>query len=317
MGELRQLLRSNLKFKHLNLLVAISERLHIGRVAEHLHLSQPAISKSLAELESIVGAQLFERTSSGLIETPAGKAFVQYAREALAQLSRLDDDLQAAQRGQAGTIEVGAVSACLRPVSLTIELLKRRSPSTTVRLEEALMEVLIERLRLGALDLAIVRVETLPDRNGLEIVPVYEDAVVVVTSPHSPLAKLPHLTWAELEGHPWVLPPPDTFSRRRYEDALRQNGLPLPTDLVETASFLSMLMLTRERNGICAMSEGLARYCERLGLFCVLPLPAVSMHSSVGIVRLEGRRRRPAALLFAECFRQAARNELPERSLIP
>ena len=93
MAELRHLLRSNLKFKHLQLIVAISDRLHIGRVAEHLHLSQPAVSKSLAEFESIVDAQLFERRSSGLVETPQGKVFVRYARQALAQVGRLGDAL--------------------------------------------------------------------------------------------------------------------------------------------------------------------------------------------------------------------------------
>jgi len=109
--QLSRLLRSNVKFRHLQLIVSISERLHIGRVAEHLSLSQPAVSKSLAEIESIVGSQLFERTPSGLIETREGKVFAEYAREALAQLGRLGDDLEAAQLGHAGTIVVGSVVA--------------------------------------------------------------------------------------------------------------------------------------------------------------------------------------------------------------
>ena len=131
MSELRQLLRSNLKFKHLQLLVAISERLHIGRVAEHLSLSQPAVSKTLAELESLIGAQLFERTPGGLIETPEGKVFVRYAREALAHVGRVGEDLEAAKLGHAGRIHVGSVTAASRLVPLTIELLKQRSPHTT------------------------------------------------------------------------------------------------------------------------------------------------------------------------------------------
>ena len=317
MTELRHLLRSNLKFKHLQMLVAISDRLHIGRVAEHMHLSQPAISKSLAELESIVGAQLFERTSSGLVETSQGAVFAQYARMALAQVARLGDDLQAAQLGKAGTIHIGTVSAASRLVFVAIELFKRQSPSTTVRLEEGLMESLVERLRLGELDLVIVRVDTVADRSGLILEPIYDDAVVAVAAPDSPLASQPDLRWADLANHPWVLPPPDTFSRRRYEDALRQHGVGLPKDLVETASFLAMIMLTRERHGVCAMSEGLARYFERIGVFAILPLAAVSMRSAVGMVRLEERQHRPATELFAKCFTQAVRLELPERSLIP
>lgn len=296
--------------------MAISEHLHIGRVAEHLSLSQPAVSKALAEIESLVGAQLFERTPSGVIETPQGKLFVQYAREALAQVGRLGDDLEAAKLGHAGTIHVGSVTAASRLVPLTIELLKQRSPHTTVRLDEGLMEPLIHGLRLGELDIVIVRVDTIPDPAGLALESVYQDAVVLVTTPGSPVLSERNLTWNALAKYPWVLPPPDSSSRRRYDEALRQHGLGLPEDLVETGSFLAMLTLTRERGGICGMSEALARYCQRLEVLEILPLPPLTLGSPVGIARLEGRRQRPAALLFSECFKQAVQTELPERLVI-
>ena len=317
MAELRHLLRSNLKFKHLQLIVDISERLHIGRVAEHLSLSQPAISKSLAEIESLVGAQLFERTPAGLIATPQGEVFVQYAREALAQVGRLGDDLDAATLGHTGTIRVGSVTAASRLVPLTIELLKQRSPNTTVRLDEGWMEPLIHALRLGELDLVIVRVDTIPDPAGLALESVYQDAVVLVTTPDSPVLSEPNLTWSALAKYPWVLPPPDSESRRRYVEALRQNGIGLPSDRVETGSFLAMLTLTRERSGICGMSQTLARYCQRLGLLEILPLPPLTQGSAVGIARLEGRRQRRAAQLFSECFKEAVQRELPDRLVIP
>jgi len=315
--QLSRLLRSNLKFRHLQLMVSISERLHIGRVAEHLSLSQPAVSKSLAEIESIVGSQLFERTPSGLIETREGKVFAEYAREALAQLGRLGDDLEAVQLGHAGTIVVGSVVAASRLVPLAIELLKQRSPSTTVRLDEGLMEPLIHGLRLGALDLVIVRVDTIPDPIGLTLESVYQDSIVLVTTPGSPLLSQRKLTYGSLASCSWVLPPPDSVSRRRYDDALRQHGLGAPKDLVETGSFFSMITLTRERSGICGMSEALAAYCERLGLLKVLPLPPLALGSPVGIARLEGRRQRPAALLFSECFKEAVHTTLPDRLVMP
>jgi len=316
LAELRHLLRSNLKFKHLQLIVAISERLHVGRVAEHLSLSQPAVSKALAELESLLGAQLFERTPSGLIVTPEGKVFVQYAREALARVSRLGDDLETAKLGHAGTIHVGSVTAASRLVPLTIELLKQRSPHTTVHLDEGLMEPLIDGLRLGELDLVIVRVDTIPDPSGLALESVYQDAIVLVTTPGSPVLSTRKLTWGALAKYPWVLPPPDSSSRRRYDEALRQHGLGPPEDLVETGAVLAMLTLTRERAGICAMSETLARYFQRLHVLEILPLPPLTLGSSVGIARLDGRRLRPAALLFSECFKQAVLTELPDRLVI-
>src|SRR5215470_1853489 len=97
--DLGQLLRSNTKFKHLRIVVAISERSHIGRVAELMHLSQPAVSKSLAEIESLLGVRLFDRTPSGLVETPQGKIFVEFAREMLSRSGRLGEELAALQLG--------------------------------------------------------------------------------------------------------------------------------------------------------------------------------------------------------------------------
>ena len=140
---------------------------------------------------------------------------------------------------------------------------------------------------------------------------------MLVTTPDSPVLSEPNLTWSALAKYPWVLPPPDSESRRRYVEALRQNGIGLPSDRVETGSFLAMLTLTRERSGICGMSQTLARYCQRLGLLEILPLPPLTQGSAVGIARLEGRRQRRAAQLFSECFKEAVQRELPDRLVIP
>jgi hypothetical protein len=64
------------------------------------------------------------------------------------------------------------------------------------------------------------------------------------------------------------------------------------------------------------MSETLARYCQRLGVLEIVPIPPLALGSPVGIARLEGRRQRPAALLFSECFKEAVQTELPDRLVI-
>jgi DNA-binding transcriptional LysR family regulator len=314
LSEPTHLLRSNTKFKHLQLVVAISERLHIGRVAELLHLSQPAVSKSLAEIESLIGAQLFERTPSGLVETAQGKIFVRYARETLAQLGRVADDLAAARQGLAGTIHVGSMITASLLVPLSIKLLKEQSPNLTVRIDEGLVEPLMEKLSLGQLDIVIARLDSIADPGGLTLETIYQDAVVVVAAPDSPLLSQKKLQWPQLGDLPWVLPPPGTSSRRRYEEAIRQHGMPTPQDLVETGSFLSMITLTREREGLCLLPEALARYCQRAGLIGILPLPLVTLGSPIGIASIEGRRQRSGVALFAECFREAVRRELPQNA---
>lgn len=89
MPTLFHLLRSNAKFKHLQLLVVVNELRHVRHVAELLQLSRSAVSKALAALESLVGTALFERTRRGLIPTDQGLLYVDFARETLARMERL------------------------------------------------------------------------------------------------------------------------------------------------------------------------------------------------------------------------------------
>lgn len=310
MAELAHLLRSNAKFKHLQLLAAIGDMLHVGQVADRLHLSQPAVSKALAELESLVGAKLFQRTSRGLVATEQGKLFVQFARETLARLDRLAEDSMDAQLGLGGTIHVGSLTtATALLVPLSIGLLKQSAPTTTVRIDDGLMEPLLERLRLGELDLVIGRLDAVPEVTGLALESLYLDEVVAVVSYDSPLAQQRDISWSRLAEHPWTLPPAGSFVRSRFDELSRQSGMPRPRDVVETSSFLAMVTLLRERGAVCLMSSALAHYCERVQLARVLSLSPVHLNAPVGIIRIEGRRERPGVAHFSECLRLAARGQ--------
>lgn len=311
--DLSQLLRSNTKFKHLKLVVAISERAHIGKVAEQMHLSQPAVSKALAEIESLVGVRLFERTPAGLVETAYGKVFVAFAREMLSRIGRVGDELTAVQQGYAGTVHAGAqITGTAVLIPLAVKLLKQRSPTTTVRLDDGLIEPLMEQLLLGQLDIVIGRLDTIPDMRGVAIETLYQDPVVLVAASGAPITLRRELDWHDLNAYPWILPPPGSSSRRRFDDVARQLGLSLPTDLVETSSFVVMLTLMRERDTVCLLPQRLARYCEAAGLVKVLPVPALHVGSPIGLVSVEDRHLRPSVVLFIDCLREATAGVTPE-----
>lgn len=79
MTRIDRVLRSNLKLRHFQLLVALDQFRHLGRAAEFLSVTQPAVSKSLAEIESLFGLALFERSTRGTEPTPAGISVVRFA----------------------------------------------------------------------------------------------------------------------------------------------------------------------------------------------------------------------------------------------
>jgi len=109
MADIDRVLRSNLKLKHLQLLVALDEFRHIGRVAEFLSVTQPAVSKTLAEIERMFGLELFSRSTRGTDPTDFGNTVVRFARSVLADYSRTCDELAAAASGAAGHTSVGAM----------------------------------------------------------------------------------------------------------------------------------------------------------------------------------------------------------------
>ncbi|NLB32068.1 MAG: LysR family transcriptional regulator, partial [Alcaligenaceae bacterium] len=101
----------NLKFQHLLLLVYLDETGSLTKASERLHITQPALSRWLNELEEDCGIQLFERTGKGMKATSAGLIFVEYAQRILKNLERVEEDLHALKVGSSRTFKVGITPA--------------------------------------------------------------------------------------------------------------------------------------------------------------------------------------------------------------
>lgn len=99
MSKIDRVLRSNLKLRHLQLLVALDQFRHLGRAAEFLAVTQPAVSKTLAEVERMLGMALFERSTRGTEPTAAGVSMVRFARSVLAGFERTRDEMAAEASG--------------------------------------------------------------------------------------------------------------------------------------------------------------------------------------------------------------------------
>jgi len=93
MAQIDRVLRSNIKLRHLQLVVALDEFRHLGRTAEFLSVTQPAVSKMLGEVESMLGLTLFDRSSRGSEPTASGHAIVRFARSVLAEYERTRDEI--------------------------------------------------------------------------------------------------------------------------------------------------------------------------------------------------------------------------------
>ena len=127
-----------LTLRHMRLLVALEELRQVGRVAAALSISQPAVSKALAEIENGVGVALFERTSRGMVPTAHGACLLRYAHMMTNEIARAVDELTGLEQGIAATVAVGATAGSGTGYLLNAAILQgcQRLPELTVSVSE-------------------------------------------------------------------------------------------------------------------------------------------------------------------------------------
>ena len=305
MGKIDRVLRSNLKLRHLQLLVALDQFRHLGRAAEFLSVTQPAVSKTLAEVERMLGMPLFERSTRGTEPTAAGVSMVRFARSVLAGFERTRDEMAAEASGTRGRTSVGAMVVAT-PVLLAraVERLKARSAQTTVLVEEGDLTRLLPKLRLGELDLFVGRLEPGYASPDLETEVLYEDPMVAVVRPGHPLARKRQVRWADIAGQPCVMPPPWASLRVKLEQQFFAHDLHPPADIVESASFLSQISFLHQRGAVAFMARTVARHFAQQGLLAVLRLEVSVELPPVGLITLRGQPMTPVTGLLVESLRE-------------
>lgn len=298
-------IRANLKPRHLQLLVALDRHRHIGRAAASLNLSQPAVSLSLGELEKGLGLALFERHARGVTPNAYGECLVRHANGLLAGLDQAREELHALQTGAAAKIRVGAlpaVTTALLPDALAAY--KGDWPTSQVMINEGPMERLLPLLRGGELDLLVGRLMTRAADDVSEEV-LYDGLNQLVVREGHPLARRRKLQWQQLQDYPWVLPPAGSLAREPLEVALRQHGMALPLDAVETLSNSVIAGYLQKTDAVGLLSRLVARPLARSGQLAILPLDLPDPRRPIGVTWLKARPLPPAALRLLTCLQEA------------
>ena len=314
MADIDRVLRSNLKLRHLQLLVALDEFRHLGHTAEFLSVTQPAVSKTLAEIERMFGLALFVRSTRGSEPTAYGATVVRFARSVLADYERTCGELAAVASGAAGRTSVGAmVVATPMLLAPAVALLKSRSAQTTVSIEEGDLTRLLPRLRVGELDLIVGRLEPGYAAPDVAMEALHDEPMTIVVRPDDALAAKAEPGWDDLAGRPWVVPPAWASSRIKLNQMFYRHGLVPPADIIESASFLVTLTFLRQRPSIGFVALGVGRYLEAEGLATMLALAVPIELPAVGIITMRGRIRTPASEQLIGCLRQVAATQAPSR----
>jgi len=308
MAQIDRVLRSNIKLRHLQLVVALDEFRHLGRTAEFLSVTQPAVSKMLSEVENMLGLVLFERSTRGSVPTASGRAIVRFARSVLAEYERTREEIASVESGAAGRTRVGSMVVAL-PTLLgrAVQYLKQRSAQATVLVEEGDLTRLLPKLRLGELDVFVGRLEPGYAAPDLVTEPLFNEPMVAVVAAGHALADKARPTWDDLARLPCVLPPPWASLRVKLEQQFHRHGLQPPTDLVETASYLALATFVQGRGGAGFLARSVARHFEDQGTLRILKLAVPVELPPVGLITVRARPLTTTTEQLMECLRQSAR----------
>jgi DNA-binding transcriptional LysR family regulator len=272
-GPTKQAMLARIKTQHLLLVASLAEYRSVQRAAQALNMTQPAASKLLHQLETILGVSLFIRHPRGVAPTEFGEILIRHARVALAELRHAHDSLEALRTGLAGHIRIGTeATSATGLVPRAVALLKRRFPRVTVGIDLAFSEALVERLKAGTLDIAVARLGSIQDEAELNHEMLAATSHAVVARAGHPLLLDGPPTWPELQQQCWVLPPPGNVMRSGVALLFRRHRLGLPTQVVETAALPIIIALLQASDMVAPLpTVTVLPYCER-GQLAALPL---------------------------------------------
>jgi DNA-binding transcriptional LysR family regulator len=252
-----------MELRQLEYVVAVAEEAGFTRAADRLHVSQPGISAQVRQLERELGAPLFDRSARTATLTAAGEAALEHARAALAAAAAVRTAVDEVLGVLRGRLVVGMVTACtVTPLFDALAAFRRAHPGIAISVLEDDSDHLVERVRAGTLDVALIGAAGDPpaDLGALPI--LRERLVVAVPRPH-PLLDLARVTLDEVNRHPLVCLPAGTGIRAVLDRACAARGVRAAVALQATAPG-AVLDLAGRGLGVAVLSESMVAGHEGL-----------------------------------------------------
>jgi len=292
--------------RHLRLIDAIEREGSLVRAAERLSMTQSAVTKALQEVEALVEAELFIRTSRGSVPTPFGQVLVRHARAVISQLRHASREVSDLHEGT-GSVRIGTLpstAGSVLPAALAIAL--HRQPGLKVQVVEGAHDWLTTLLRRGDLDLMTCRLPIRRHPADIAQEVLGADRARLIVRVGHPLSRKSQITLKTLASYRWVLPPRDSAMRRQLESAFQEVGIDSPIACVESMSFLTNRALILASDFVTVWPQHLAEAEARTGLFRILPVELDQTDRPLGVWWRADPGLTPPAELIVNALRAAS-----------
>jgi LysR family pca operon transcriptional activator len=278
-----------IKFRHLQTFIEVARQKSVGKAADVLSITQPAVTRTIRELEDHLGATLFEREGRGIRISAFGEVFLKHAGESIAAVRRGVDSIAQAMSSIGPPLRIGALptaSASLMPEAVA-EFLKAGTGSraTVVTGEN---RWLLDALRIGELDLVVGRLAAPERMTGLHFEPLYAEDVVFVARTGHPLVQRRNFSLGEIANFTVLMPPPGSVIRPFVDRLLLTNGIGELTNVVETVSDSFGRAFVERYDAIWIISRGVVETEITAGRFATLEVDTTETRGAVGLTTRAG-----------------------------
>jgi DNA-binding transcriptional LysR family regulator len=298
-----------LDLRQLNAFATVVSAGSLGRASDMLHVTQPALSRTIRRLEQQVGAPVFERHSKGMQLTAIGTALLPHATLLLREAAHAAEEIKAMRGLAKGTIRVGAVGTIANLIlPLAISAVLKKWPNLTVFVIEGVWDRLAEALVRHEIDLALgATTDTLDEIEAIADCR-WQDQSHVVAATHHPLRRKRKLTLEDTLTEQWAITPRGTAPYEHIQQVFRAHGLGLPNIVVETRSIIVLKSLVARSGFLGWMPESIYDAERRAHLVGALNIPgAASARMLTAFKRRQGILPAPALKLLEELRQLAAR----------
>ncbi|MBG2641733.1 LysR family transcriptional regulator [Klebsiella michiganensis] len=278
------LFSQRIRLRHLHTFVAVAQQGTLGRAAETLNLSQPALSKTLNELEQLTGTRLFERGRLGAQLTLVGEQFLTHAVKVLDALNTAGQALNRKEGLNSDIVRIGALpTAALGILPSVIGQFHQQQKDITLQVATMNNTMLLAGLKSGEIDIGIGRMSDPELMSGLNYELLFLESLKLVVRPGHPLLQ-ETVTLSRVMEWPVVVSPKGTLPRQNAETLLQSQGCKIPSGCIETLSASLSRQLTVDYDYVWFVPSGAGKDDLRRGLLAALPVPTQGAGEPIGIL---------------------------------
>jgi DNA-binding transcriptional LysR family regulator len=280
----------------------------MGKAARLLATSQPAVSRSIGELEHALGVRLLDRSARGIEPTLYGRALLRRGTAVFDELQQGIKDIRSLVDPTIGDLTIGASIAIAEGlICSVITRLSRRYRRLTFQVHATDTATAYQALLDRKIEVAVVHLIDPPAEDLMNVEPLMQDPHVVVAGAHNPLVRRRRISLAQLIEEPWALPLPDQPYGTIVHEAFRARGLMVPPMVIgSTLPLRTALLMTGQYLSI--VPRVVMQFPPKNRLLKVLPIDLAGTARPLALVTLKNRTLNPSAQVFADSVRETVKS---------